>query len=116
MMLAYGCVKLSIVAFYRRLFVVNSNTPFNIATKVMGVIIIGWTIAFFLMVVFACGTHFSANWGSTPSQLEFCPIGFTSEYGLVISDLIIDVVIFFLPLPLVSHDAGRLPQHHLCGR
>ena len=102
MMIAYGCIKLSIVAFYRRLF--------DITTKVTMLVIFLWSIAFILMIIFACGTYFWANWGSTLDQLKFCPIAFTSEYGLTISDLILDVFIFFMPIPQV----GAVDMNVLC--
>ena len=102
MMIAYGCIKLSIVAFYRRLFVVSKGTVFDIVTKVTMVIIFLWSFTFILMIIFDCGTHFWANWGSTPDQLELCPIPFTSEYRLTISDLILDVFIFLMPIPRVG--------------
>lgn len=101
MMLAYCFIKLSIIAFYRRLFVVHSKTVFDIATKVMAAIVVAWSICFTLMIIFACGSHFSSNWGNGVMQAANCPTGFTSEYGLVISDLIIDVFIFVMPMPLI---------------
>ena len=102
MMIAYGFIKLSIVAFYRRLFVVHRRTSFDIAAKITMLVIFLWSIAFILMTIFACGIQFWANWGSTASMLEFCPFTFTTEYGLIISDLILDVFIFLMPIHQVS--------------
>ena len=102
MMVAYGLIKLSITTFYRRLFVTNKGTVFDTVSKGMVLAILLWTIAFVLMVIFDCGIEFWANWGSTTAQLKYCPIGFTSEYGLAISDLVLDIFVILLPLPLVS--------------
>ncbi|KAH8649695.1 hypothetical protein BGZ60DRAFT_534571 [Tricladium varicosporioides] len=101
LILAYGCIKASIVAFYRRLFVVTKRSPFDYITFLTQTVIGLWTITFLLLVIFPCGRHLWANWGSTADQFKFCPIGFTSEYGLAISDLIVDVFVFLLPIPLI---------------
>ena len=60
-----------------------------------------------MLMVFACGKHFRANWGATGDQLIYCPVAFTSEYGLAISDLILDAFIFLMPLPFVSASTIR---------
>jgi hypothetical protein len=101
MMLAYGCIKMSIVAFYRRLFVTNKTSIFGIVTLVTQVGLFLWSLAFILLIIFPCGTHVWANWGSSGDQLALCPVVFTSEYGLTGSDLILDLYIFLLPLPSV---------------
>jgi len=100
-MLAYGCIKLSVIAFYRRLFVTNRNTFFDILSKVMATVTFLWALAFLLIVIFPCKTAFYANWASDEVSLEHCSIGFTSEYGLAISDLILDLIIILMPLPLI---------------
>lgn len=92
---------MSVVAFYRRLFVVDKRDKFGIVSIVTQVVIFLWTIAFLLLIIFPCGKHIWANWANTPAQLEFCPVVFTSEYGLTESDLILDVYIFLMPLPMI---------------
>ena len=104
-MLAYGFIKLSIVAFYRRIFVIHRGFAIDILTKATSVVVILWTFTFIMLIVFACGKHFWANWGATGDQLIYCPVAFTSEYGLAISDLILDAFIFLMPLPFVSATA-----------
>jgi hypothetical protein len=109
MMLAYGCIKMSIVAFYRRLFVIDKKSVFGIVTFVTQIVILLWSLTFILLVIFPCGTHFWANWGSTSDQLALCPVAFTEEYGITGSDLVLDVYIFLLPLPSVR----SLPVRYL---
>ncbi|KAI4246697.1 MAG: hypothetical protein LQ352_006318 [Teloschistes flavicans] len=105
-MLGYGFVKTSIVLFYRRIFVTSKRTPFDIATKITIAVVFLWTIAFILMVIFACGSEFDANWGSPAAQHVYCnKIGFTSEEGLAGSDLVLDVVLLALPIPVVIQAA-----------
>lgn len=101
-MLAYGFIKLSIVAFYRRIFVTHRGFAVDLLTKITSVVIILWTFTFIMLIVFACGKHVWANWGSTGDQLLYCPVAFTSEYGLAISDLILDCFIFLMPLLFVG--------------
>ncbi|KAF2115243.1 hypothetical protein BDV96DRAFT_646257 [Lophiotrema nucula] len=101
MMLAYAFIKMGIVAFYRRLFVVDKRSVFGIVTLVTQVVLVLWSLTFILLVIFPCGRHIWANWGATGDQLALCPVVFTSEYGLTGSDLILDVYIFLLPLPCV---------------
>lgn len=101
MMLAYGCIKMSIVAFYRRLFVTDKKSIFSIVTMVTQVVLVLWSLTFILLIIFPCGSHIWANWGSSEAQLALCPVVFTSEYGLTGSDLILDLYVFLLPLPCV---------------
>lgn len=102
---------MSIVAFYRRLFVVQKRSIFGIVTMTTQVVIVLWSITFILLVIFPCGKEIWANWASTAYQLQFCNIAFTSEYGLAISDIIIDSIIFIIPLPLVRNSQLLSGKH-----
>ena len=106
--MALGFIKLSILSFYRRIFVTNRGTTMDIITKLSMLVISLWTVAFVLLTIFCCGTNFTANWGPIAEQLQDCPVGITIKYGLAISDLILDLFIFILPLPFVS-----LSQHEI---
>jgi len=101
MMIAYASIKISLLAFYRRIFVVSKNNAFDIIVKVSATVVFLWTLAFIFIIIFDCGTAIWANWGAVTAQLQFCAIGFTSEYGLAISDFLVDVFIFVLPLPVI---------------
>ncbi len=103
MMLSNGFIKLSVITFYRRIFVTNKNTIFDIVTKILAVVVFLWAVTFFLIDIFACGGHVTANWGSLAEQSKYCEaIGYTSEEGFAVSDLIINVFVITSPLPLVS--------------
>ena len=102
MIFAYGFVKLTIVAFYRRIFVIHRGCTFDILTKVFCVVVSLWTFAFILLVIFACRNHFWAIWGTTEEQTDLCPVALNYQYGLVVSDLILDGIVFLMPLPFVS--------------
>ena len=76
---------------------------FDIVTKILALAIFLWAIAFFLIDIFACGGHVTASWGSLEEQSKYCDtIGYTSEEGFAVSDLIIDIFVIASPLPLVS--------------
>ena len=103
MMLSNGFIKLSIIAFYRRIFVTGQKQIFDIVTKILAWVIFLWTITFILIDIFACGSHVTASWGSLSEQSKYCDtIGYTSEEGFAVSDMIIDVFVIASPLPLVS--------------
>lgn len=103
MMLSNGFIKLSIVAFYRRIFVARKNSAFDMVTKTLASVIFLWTFTYFLIDIFACGGHVTASWGSLEEQSKYCDtIGYTSEEGFAVSDLIIDIFVLASPLPLVS--------------
>ena len=63
MILEYGFIKLSVIFFYRRIFVTNRWSVFDIITKISTVIIVMWTTGFFLANVFGCGM---SKYGSQP--------------------------------------------------
>ena len=103
MMLSNGFIKLSIVAFYRRLFVTHKSSAFDLVTKTLALVIFLWAFTFFLIDIFACGGHVTASWGSLEEQSKYCDtIGYTSEEGFAVSDLIIDILVLASPLPIVS--------------
>ena len=111
-MLNYCFVKTSIVFFFRRLFVTHKNAAFDVITKATIGIIFLWTLTFILEIIFACGSHFAANWGSPVAQDLYCSkIGFTSTEGLTVSDLALDVILLVLPMPKASQmGAVRFPR------
>ena len=102
MVICYGFVKTSIVYFYRRIFVAHKRTFFSIITHVVNLVLVLWSITFILIIIFPCGKHVYANWGTPASQIAYCKkIGHTSEEGLAGSDLILDFVLLILPVPSV---------------
>ena len=101
MVLAYGTIKLSITLFYRRIFVASKGTTFDWVIIVAVVVTVVWTIAFFFGNMFACGIHISAAWSTVHDAKSYCrrPLDFSN--ALVVSDLVTDIIILFLPLPVV---------------
>ena len=98
---AYGCIKLSVLFFYRRLFVNGTSRTFDYITKVAIGVIAAWTLAFFFSQLFRCGPHLGKNWGPL-IYYQSCLDGFKYDNGLFISDLITDILVICLPIPIVN--------------
>lgn len=106
---AYGLIKLSVIFFYRRLFVKGTNSRFDSITKASIVIVILWTIAFFFAHVFACGVYVSNTWGPL-IDLKHCANGDVIANGLFISDFLSDLLVLVLPMPIVSNGPVDMVQ------
>lgn len=102
-LLALGFTKLSIVYFYRRIFLVGRElkTPFSIATHILICFIVIWTIVFFFAFLFDCGTHFSEYWKSLEDLNAHCPTILVRQNSAVVLDAVADIVILVLPIPKV---------------
>ena len=96
--LALGSVKLSILFFYRRIF---RGGTFDILNWTLITIVVVWTLGFLLVQIFDCRTHFYEAWGPL-EEFEKCFNTFTMLLAYSISDVIVDVFIMILPLPLAS--------------
>lgn len=96
--LALGFIKLSILFFYRRIF---RGRVFDILNWILISLVVLWSLGFFLVQVFDCRTHFSTNWGLL-SDLQKCLSSFNQLLAYSITDVIVDVFILVLPVPLVS--------------
>ena len=101
MILEYGFIKLSVIFFYRRIFVTKRWSVFDIITKISTVIIVMWTTGFFLANVFGCGTRFAWGWGPLQDE-DNCVDGLVELEALMITDFITDLFVIFLPFPIVS--------------
>ncbi|KAL8760592.1 MAG: hypothetical protein Q9184_003224 [Pyrenodesmia sp. 2 TL-2023] len=95
--LALGFIKLSILFFYRRIF--RGRLFDFLSWGLIGVVLL-WTLGFTLTQIFDCGIHFETNWGLL-SDLQKCLNTFHLLLAYSISDVIVDVLILVLPLPLV---------------
>ena len=102
MIAAYGFIKLSILFFYRRVFSVHAKSTFGIISMAVIVIIIAWTLAFFLWFLFGCRTKIYLHWAPFAEVQDQCGNPLSPEIGLVVSDLATDLIILALPLPIVS--------------
>ena len=74
------------------------NRTFSLITHFVTTIILLWTVAFWFAILFDCGTNFSAWWISLETASTQCSARLKLELSFAISDAIIDVVVFVLPI------------------
>ncbi|KAI4193268.1 MAG: hypothetical protein LQ346_003963 [Caloplaca aetnensis] len=98
---AYGFIKLSVIYFYRRIFVkATPDSRFNIVTHVTSIIVVAWTIVFFFLEIFKRGSYVPDNWGPLIKAKQGIN-GAVLNNGLFVSDFITDLWIVLLPIPLI---------------
>lgn len=99
---AYGFTKLSILYFYRRVLAAHAHPVFNWMSYIYIAIVAVWTLGFFLLLIFSCGAKFSLQWELLSDDvMKYCINPTPARLALAVSDLILDVLIIILPLPMV---------------
>ncbi|KAI0382175.1 hypothetical protein F5Y04DRAFT_279959 [Hypomontagnella monticulosa] len=104
MVTAYGFIKLSLIFFYRRIFIMSKSDRFNLVTIICACFIVAWTLAYIFAIAFDCDTNWEGHWGSVADILAYCHGGNEVQKivkSLFITDLITDVIIIALPMPRV---------------
>lgn len=114
---ALGCIKLSILLFYQRLFVISKKDwrdRTNITIWAMIIVVTLWTLAFFLRYLFACGVHFSIWWTNAMNIMTLCGDFNLILNALAVSDFVCDLVVLIIPIPTVMLPARhtRLMEDH----
>ncbi|CAG8972832.1 hypothetical protein HYALB_00001251 [Hymenoscyphus albidus] len=98
--LAYGFIKLSILFFYRRLFVTERKGGIlNTLAWILVAIIIAWMLTFIFLTIWGCGTHYTANWGSLQDLITYCSNGLQREEALYVSEFVTNILLVALPIP-----------------
>ncbi|PHH90388.1 hypothetical protein CDD83_3838 [Cordyceps sp. RAO-2017] len=99
--LAYAFVKTSILFFSRRLFLGHRSTKFDFASWLLIGLSVAWSLAFLITLIFGCGRRVWLHWAPLQvAEQSGCNVH-TPEEAMVISDLILDVMILALPLPVI---------------
>lgn len=94
-----GIIKISILLIYRRLFTVK---PFKIASGVMMALVASWALSFTFAMVAQCSPP-AYFWESFEVDYPGHCINVQQLYqGLAYSDLILDVLVLSLPIPMVA--------------
>lgn len=97
--LTLAFTKLSVLMFYRRLFVTGAERDwFDFFSLFMLAMCTLWGTGFFLSVIFNCGSHFSDYW--SPGQPHCLPYD-SRPLGYAISDFITDFIILCMPMGIV---------------
>lgn len=102
--LALGPINMSILFFYRRIFDARQQGLFHTTLLLLIGLLSVWTIAFFFVMLFMCGSTFSNLWGNYLNLHTLCSNGnaLLIDEAFSISDFCLDVIVFILPLPKVS--------------
>ncbi|TVY84311.1 hypothetical protein LSUE1_G001090 [Lachnellula suecica] len=100
-MATLGCIKISALFFYHRLFCVGRqwNLFKGLVITSVGVVVL-WTCAFMILTGLQCGTHFSALWIKADYK-KYCHISYPYLLGFAISDFLLDLWIICLPIPQI---------------
>ena len=96
--LTLGCIKLSIVLWYRRIFV---GKWFNIWSWIIGVTVVAWTTSFFIPTVFSCRPIQLMYTGTMRQYFSHCIDTATLQNSYAITDLLTDVIILSMPVPMI---------------
>ncbi|TVY58429.1 hypothetical protein LSUE1_G008188, partial [Lachnellula suecica] len=97
---AYTIIKLSIIFFYRRLFVSQKNLLDSLLC-IFVALMSAWGITFFLLVTPNCGTHPNKNWSGKGDLVRHCNNSLKYQQGFYISEFIMNIILIALPLPTI---------------
>ncbi|KAH5466254.1 hypothetical protein HBI55_245860 [Parastagonospora nodorum] len=101
--LAMGIVKLSVIYFCRRIFIVHGGSAMDWITRAFILLNVCWTIAFTLVLIFGCREKIWLHWAPLQTGLiaEYCGDLRTPLLASVISDFALELMILLLPLPSI---------------
>ncbi|KAF2740385.1 hypothetical protein EJ04DRAFT_424927, partial [Polyplosphaeria fusca] len=93
--------KLSVLFFYRRIFVIDKSirNARNLLFCSLIILIGLWTVAYTFTYVFMCGTRFNALVGETDDYAPYCVDTLMVAYSYAIPDFISDAIIVLTPIP-----------------
>ncbi|CAF9943701.1 MAG: hypothetical protein ALECFALPRED_000975 [Alectoria fallacina] len=106
---ALGCIKLSFLLLYRRVFTNRVSRRFSWANWFMIAVIVAWMIGYFFTLLFLCGTNFKAYWTSSSTERDDCLPTKPVHLGYAVSDVITDVLTILVPIPEIWK--LHLPTH-----
>ncbi|KAF2149148.1 hypothetical protein K461DRAFT_324553 [Myriangium duriaei CBS 260.36] len=96
--LTTSCTKLSVLFFYRRVFVVHGiRQPINALVIGTIVVCVMWALTYIILPFLQCGTHLNAGWKG--GMEKYCHAQDPYFLSMVTSNLILDVWLVLVPLP-----------------
>lgn len=75
-------------------------------------IVTTWTITFFVTYFAACGTRISARVGTIGDLKTECVNTFVLVVAMTATDVVVDLIILVLPVPLVSGSLRTYAQNN----
>lgn len=110
MVVALGTTKLSILFFFRSIFLAHRRNFWDHLTRALLMLVALWTVAFTLAFALECGGYANTFWQPLETRTQHClPIngGISSiEKACGITDLLLDFCCIALPFPIVSLRPG----------
>ena len=96
--IAIGTAKISVLLLYRRIF---RGDTFNKVTYGLLALVLGWTIAFLFANMLEC-VPIDQSWVAAPGQggNPHCIHAIAMYFSQVYSDVILDISILIVPIPL----------------
>ena len=94
---AIGLTKVSVLLFYRRIFL--ERRRFNIISLVLIYIVLAWIVAFFFANMFQ-NDPINASWTKTALQRKKSIDQTTMYLAQSYADVALDVIIISLPIPI----------------
>jgi hypothetical protein len=114
-----GFIKLSVLFFYRRIFVVDKafSSARNLLFCTMIILIAIWSVVYIFTFIFMCGTRFDVLVGESEDDPSiYCVDMLKVGYSYAISDFISDAIIVLIPIPFVSVRKSEALSQELTGR
>ncbi|KAI1121714.1 hypothetical protein F5Y10DRAFT_95408 [Nemania abortiva] len=100
---AIGCIKLSILFLFRRIFKGRAyRSIFDYTNWILILIVVLWTVLFLFLNIFACGITPASAWESLYSLRHDCIDTFAQQTGSAIVSWILDLAILIEPLFMIS--------------
>lgn len=90
---AYGLIKLSVLLFYRRIFVTRA---FQLYNAILVILILLWAIVFLCTEIFACGSHPTVQWSKHQPTVH-CLNQPQILLWFAITDVIGDIAVLTMP-------------------
>lgn len=105
--LTLGMIKMSVLLMYRRLFL---GTLFSRYSLLMCVVIVLFSLSFFFAFAFQCRTNIQNWWTSVETIERYCDNTGAIDFGFVIADVLTDIMILVIPIPIVWRLQLSTPQ------
>lgn len=94
----YGCLKLSVLFLFRRIFL---GKTFSITSIIVTVIVSLWAVSFFFATLFQCGKRPSYLWESPKALAQHCGDYKYIQLGHATSDVATDLLVLGIPIPII---------------
>lgn len=89
---------MSVLLMYRRLFI---GSLFSRYSLLMCVVIVLFSLSFFFAFAFQCRTNIQNLWSSLETIERYCDNTGAIDFGFVIADVLTDIMILVIPIPIV---------------